>query len=160
MNVDFDHFAQLEDDESNLTAVVNLSGMIGTATGKHLILPGLFFETRARHPFVSQDKRTTPIDVHFPEMETDKVVYHLPPGYTVENAPRTPEVNWEGIAQMQINSVVKGDSVEVARVFARTFTLLKPEEYDYLHNFYLRMAAADQQQIVLSRAASTKGNSP
>lgn len=160
MEVEFDHFAQLEDDESNLTAVVNLSGMIGTATGKHLILPGLFFETRTRHPFVSQDKRITPIDVHFPSMETDHVVYHLPPGYTVESAPRTPEVKWVGIAQMQINSDVKENSVEVVRNFARTFTLLKPDDYDDLHNFYSKLAAADQQQIVLTRAASAKGNQP
>ncbi len=158
IDVDFDHFAQLEDGESNLTAVVNLSGMIGTATGKRLILPGLFFETRVKHPFVSQDKRITPIDVHFPEMETDNVVYHLPPGYTVESAPRTPEVNWPRIAQMQINSVVKGDSVEVARVLARTFTLLKPEDYDDLHNFYVKLATADQQQIVLARPAAVRGN--
>jgi hypothetical protein len=132
--------------------------MIGTATGKRLILPGLFFETRAKHPFVSQDKRTTPVDVHFPEMESDDVVYHLPPGYTVESAPRTPEVNWTGIAQMRINSAVKEDSVEVTRVFARTFTLLKPEDYGDLHNFYLRLALADQQQILLSRPVAAKGN--
>ena len=158
IDVDFDHFAQLEDDESNLTAIVNLSGLIGTATGKRLILPGLFFETRAKHPFVSQDKRTTPVDVHFPEMESDDVVYHLPQGYTVESAPRTPEVNWTGIAQMRINSAVKVDSVEVTRVFARTFTLLKPEDYGDLHNFYLRLALADQQQILLSRPIAAKGN--
>jgi len=158
IDVDFDHFAQLEDDESNLTAVVNLSGKIGAATGKHLILPGLFFETRVKHPFVSQDKRTTQVDVHFPEMETDNVVFHLPPGYTVESAPRTPEVNWERIGQMRINSVVKEDSVEVARIFARTFTMLKPEDYNDLHNFYVRLALADQQQIVLSRPVAAKGN--
>jgi hypothetical protein len=93
-------------------------------------------------------------------METDHVVYHLPTGYTVESAPHTAELKWTGIGQMQINSAVKENSVEVGRVFARTFTLLKPEDYDYLHRFYLRQAAADQQQIVLVRAAATKGNSP
>ena len=58
----FDHFVGLDDYESNLMAIVNLSGSIGTPTGKRMILPGLFFETRAKHPFVAQDKRTTPID--------------------------------------------------------------------------------------------------
>ncbi len=158
IEVDFDHFVQLEDPESNLMAVVNLKGKFSTATGKRFFLPGLFFETRAKHPFVSQDKRTAPVDVHFPEMESDDVVYHLPPGYTVESAPRTPEVNWTGIAQMRINSAVKEDSVEVTRVFARTFTLLKPEDYGDLHNFYLRLALADQQQILLSRPVAAKGN--
>jgi hypothetical protein len=156
----FDHFISLEDYETNLIAIVKISGKIGVATGKRLILPGLFFESRAKHPFVAQDKRTIPIDVHYPEMESDDVIYHLPPGYTVESAPRTADVTWPGSALLRINSLAKNDSLEVARVFGRNFTLLPPDDYKDLHDFYLKLAAADQQQIVLSRAASSKGNSP
>ncbi len=53
--------------ESNLMAIVNVSGKIGMTTGKHFFLPGLFFESRAKHPFVAQDKRVTPIDIHYRE---------------------------------------------------------------------------------------------
>jgi transglutaminase-like putative cysteine protease len=154
----FDHFVGLDDYESNLMAIVNLSGSIGTPTGKRMILPGLFFETRAKHPFVAQDKRTTPIDVHFPRLESDDVVYHLPPGYTVESAPHTADVTWPGSALLRINSAAKEDQLEVGRTFARNFTLLGPQDYSNLHDFYLKLAAADQQQIVLSRAAPPKGN--
>jgi hypothetical protein len=31
-------------------------------------------------------------------------------------------------------------------------------DYNDLHGFYLKVAAADQQQVVLSRAAEGKGN--
>jgi hypothetical protein len=154
----FDHFVGLDDYESKLMAIVNLSGSIGTPTGKRMILPGLFFETRAKHPFVAQDKRTTPIDVHFPRLESDDVVFHLPPGYTVESAPHTADVTWPGNALLRINSAAKEDQLEVGRLFARNFTLLGPEDYNNLHDFYLKLAAADQQQIVLARAAPTKGN--
>jgi uncharacterized protein DUF3857 len=153
-----DHFLSLDDPEENLMAVVNLSGSLGTPAGKRLILPGLLFESRAKHPFVAQDKRTTPIDVHYPNMESDDVTYHLPPGYTVESAPHTADVTWPGSAVLRIDSVPKGDTLEVARVFARSFTMLKPDTYNDLHDFYLKLAATDQQQIVLSRAASSKGN--
>ncbi|MGH9563192.1 MAG: hypothetical protein ACRD3S_17195 [Terracidiphilus sp.] len=156
---EFDHFVGLNDYESNLVAMFKLSGSLGTATGKRMILPGLFFESRAKHPFVAQDKRTTPIDVHFPRMETEDVTYHLPPGYTVESAPHTADVTWPGNALLRINSAPTKDSLEVGRVFARNFTLLAPEDYNNLHDFYLKLAAADQQQIVLLRAATTaKGN--
>ena len=160
VEADFDHFLGLENYQSNLMGVVNVSGAIGGATGKHFFLPGLFFESRAKHPFVAEDKRTIPIDVHYPRMEQDDVTYHLPPGYTVESAPHTADVNWTGYALLRIDSVPKGDSLEVVRVFGRNFTVLKPETYNDLHDFYLKLAAADQQQIVLMRAASTKGNQP
>jgi hypothetical protein len=157
---DFDHFIGLNDYESDLMAIVELSGNLGTPVGKRMILPGLFFETRAKHPFVVESMRATPIDVHFPQLETDKVTYHLPPGYTVESAPRTADITWPEHAMLRIKSTASENTLEVAHAFARNFTLLPPSEYTDLHDFYLKLAAADQQQIVLSRAASTKGNSP
>lgn len=154
----FDHFLSLDDPEKNLMAVVNLSGSLGTPAGKHMILPGLIFESRAKHPFVAEDKRTIPIDVHYPVMEQDDVTYHLPSGYAVESAPKTADVTWQGFAALRIGSVPRDGTLEVMRVLARNFTLLRPETYNNLHDFYLKLAAADQQQIVLSRAASSKGN--
>jgi hypothetical protein len=158
VQADFDHFLGLDDYESSLMGIVNVSGTIGFATGKRFFLPGLFFESRAKHPFVAQDKRTTLIDVHYPEMEQDDVKYHLPPGYNVETTLKATDVNWPDFAMLRINSAAQGDSVEVVRAFGRNFTLLGPEKYNELHDFYLKMAAADQQQIVLSRAPEAKGN--
>jgi len=152
-----DHFLGMDDPEANLMAVIGISGRVGFATGKRYFLPGLFFETRVKHPFVAQDKRTTPIDVHNPRMERDDVTFHLPAGYAIEGAP-SGDVKWPGFAVLHIGSVTKGDTVEVVRVFGRNFTLLGPESYNDLHDFYLKLAAADQQQIVLKRAAAAKGN--
>jgi hypothetical protein len=154
----FDHFLGTDDSEANLLAIVNIRGRIGSSTGKRLFLPGLFFESRAKHPFIAQDKRTTPIDVHYPETESDDVLYHLPPGFSVESAPESSDVTWKGFAVLRINSTVKDNSLEVKRGFARSITLLGPEAYNDLHDFYLKLAAADQQQIVLARAAAAKGN--
>jgi Domain of Unknown Function with PDB structure (DUF3857)/Transglutaminase-like superfamily len=159
IEVDFDHFLSLDDPEKSLMAVVNISGSLGTPAGKRLIVPGLFFETRAKHPFVAQNKRTVPIDLRYPKMEQDSVTFHLPPGYTMESSPYTNDVKWPGFAALGINSVVKKDgSLEVVRIFARNFTWLKPETYNDLRDFYLKLAAADQQQIVLVRATPPKGN--
>jgi hypothetical protein len=155
----FDHFLGLDDPETNLMGVMSISGSLGAPAGKRIILPGLIFESRAKHPFVAQDKRTIPIDVQYPNMESDDITYHLPPGYTVESAPHSADVTWPGYAALRINSAPKDGTLEVVRVFARNFTLLGPETYNDLHDFYLKLATADQQQIVLVRAASTKGNS-
>jgi transglutaminase-like putative cysteine protease len=154
----FDHFIGLDDYESNLMAIVQISGTTASATGKYFFLPGLFFESRAKHPFVAQETRITPIDLHYPKTEKDTVIYHLPPGYSVESTPKT-DLAWPGFAVLRIESNVAGDTIQVNRVFARNFTLLAPNGYNSLHDFYQKLAAADQQQIVLTRApAVVKGN--
>jgi hypothetical protein len=90
-------------------------------------------------------------------MEKDDVTYHLPPGYAVESAPKQTDVSWPGFALLRMGSAVTGDTIEVARAFGRNFTLLDPKDYNDLHDFYLKLAAADQQQIVLTRAPAAKG---
>jgi hypothetical protein len=158
VQADFDHFLGLDDYNLNLVAVVNMSGSLGAATGKRFFLPGLFFESHSKHPFVAQDKRITPIDVHFARMEQDSVTYHLPSGYAVESSPQTNDVTWPNHALLRIKSVAKDDTVQVVRSFARNFTLLEAADYNDLHDFYLKLATADQQQLVLTRAAAVKGN--
>jgi hypothetical protein len=155
---DFDHFQALDDSSVNLVAFVNVSGSLGSVTGKRIFLPGLFFESRAKHPFVAQDKRITPIDLHYPKMEQENVVYHLPSGYTVESAPKIPDLSWPNHALLSMNSTMKNGAVEVVRAFARNFTTLRSGDYNDLHDFYLKVAAADQQPLVLTRTPVAKGN--
>ncbi|MGA2169766.1 MAG: DUF3857 domain-containing protein [Terracidiphilus sp.] len=158
VQADFDHFLGLDDYEVNLVGVIKVNGNIGTATGKHFFLPGLFFESRAKHPFVAQDKRLTPVDVRYAKLEQDDVTYHLPPGFNVESAPQTANAAWPDHALLKIGSQSTADSVRVVRTLAYNFTLLDPKDYQNLHDFYQKVATADQQQLVLTRAPVAKGN--
>jgi hypothetical protein len=160
VQADFDHFLGLDDYPTNLIGIVNVSGNIGAATGKHFFLPGLLFESRAKHPFVAQDKRTIPVDVHFPMAEQDDVTYHLPPGYSLESIPQNADAAWPNHAQLKIHfaKAKEDDSVTVSRTLAYNFTLLDPKEYSNLHDFYQKVAAADQQQLVLTRTPAANGN--
>jgi hypothetical protein len=158
VQADFDHFLGLEDYSSNLIGIVQVSGSLGTVTGKHFFLPGLFFESRAKHPFVALDKRVIPVDVHFPKMEQDEVTYNLPPGFNVESTPQPTNVAWPDHAMLKIGFSAKDGSVKVQRALAYNFTLLDPKEYSDLHDFYQKVATADQQQLVLTRTPAAKGN--
>lgn len=155
---EFDHFLAIDDYDANLIGVIKVSGNIGSATGKHFFLPGLFFESRSKHPFVAQDKRDTPVDVHYPKTEQDDVTYHLPPGFTVESAPQNASTSWPDHAVLKIASKTGADSVEIIRTLVYNYTILSPKEYSDLHSFYQKIATADQQQLVLTRAAAAKGN--
>lgn len=158
VQADFNHFVGLQDYDSNLLAIIDVSGNLATATGKHVFLPELFFESHTSHPFVSQDKRTTPIDVHFPQMEQDEVTYHLPAEFAVDTPPAPANISWTGHAVFRDSSTVKDNNVTVVRTLVYAFTLLESKEYGDLHDFYQKVATADQQQLALSRAQAAKGN--
>jgi hypothetical protein len=154
-HVQIDHFIALADPEYTLAAVVKVQAEAGAATSKRILVPGLFFETHGSHPFVAQDKRLTPVDMHYAEVVSDDVTYTLPAGLTVESAPQTAKIPWEGHAVMLIKSKTDPTEVNITRTFARTFTFAKTDDYQALHDFYQKVAAADHQQLVLTRNQTT-----
>jgi hypothetical protein len=153
-----DNFVGLDDPDVNLVASVKAQGNLGTATSKRLLLPGFFFETRGAHPFVAQDKRQEPVDMHYGDVITDQVTYHLPPGFSVEGAPQDAKITWPEHAMLVNKTASAADHITIARMLARSFTFAKPEEYQDLRGFYQKVAAADQQQLVLTTAPAPKGN--
>ncbi len=154
IEANLDHFLGLDDPDVNLIAIVKVTGTLGTATAKRLLLPGFFFETRGAHPFVDEEKRQEPVDMRYAEEVTDEITYRLPPGMTVEGAPQDEKIPWQGHAVLVSKTKVDGGQVTVARQLARAFTFAKPEEYENLRDFYQKVATADQQQIVLTRSAA------
>ena len=153
-----DHFLALDDPEANLIAVVQADGALGTVTAKRVLLPGFFFETRGNQPFVDQEKRIEPVDMHYADQVTDQITIDLPAGLSVEGAPQSAKVPWASRALLATNSVVNPNQVIIARQLTRGFTIVKPEEYRDLRDFYQKVAATDQQQLVLTASPSGKGN--
>jgi len=155
-----DHFLGLDDPDVNLMAVIKVQGTLGTATSKRLLLPGFFFESRGRQPFVAQEKRLQPVDMEYGEQTTDEIVYHLPASLTVEGVPQDASIPWAGHAVCIAKTVSAPGQITVVRKLARAFTEAKAAEYQDLRGFYQKVAAADQQQIVLTSAATAavKGN--
>jgi hypothetical protein len=158
VEADFDHFVTLEDYSVDLMATVKVSGSLGTTTGRRMFLPGVFFEARAKHPFVTQDKRVTPVDLHYARMEDDDVTYHFPDGYALDAKPQDRENSWEGHANFKMVFAAGTDSVNSLRTLAYNYALLDPKDYPGLHDFYQNVATADQQQLVLIRSQVAKGN--
>ncbi len=153
-----DDFAGLDNSDMSLVASVTAKGALGAATSRRMILPGYFFETAGAHPFVDQATRIEPVDMQFGEVITDQVVYHLPTGFAVEGAPQDAKIPWVGYAVLVDKSRIEPSQITIARLFSRAFTLVKPEQYQELRGFYQKVAAADQQQVVLAESPAGKGN--
>jgi len=158
IDADFDRFIGLDDPDVNLVGIASISGTLGTTTGKRAFLPAMFYQSHGKHPFVAQDKRSTPIDVHFARMEQDDVTYHLPPGLSVESAPQAASLAWPDHALLSITTTPQNGSIQIRRVLAHNYTLLSPADYSDLHSFYQKVATADQQQLVLTSTLPAKGN--
>lgn len=154
-----DHFLGLDTPDTNLIAIIDVKGSLGTPAGKRLLMPGFFFESRGRTPFVNQEKRLEPVDMHFPERTIDMVTYQLPEGMTVEGAPQDSQVNWAGHALLITKSASSPGKLQIAFVVAHAFSTVKPEEYQDLRGFYQKVAATAQAQLVLTNApVVAKGN--
>jgi len=151
-----DHFLGLDDSNTLLMAVVKVTGTLGTATSKRIILPGFFFETRESEPFVNEETRLEPIDMHYAEQVTEQVIYDLPAGGSVEGAPQDTKVSWEGHAVYIVKSKSDPGQITVARVLARAFDVARPVDYQDLRGFYQKVAAADQGQLVFTVPANQK----
>ncbi len=159
-----DHFLGVDQPDQNLMAMVNITGTLGTATSKRLLLPGLFFGTRGHVPFVNEEKRLEPVDMQYADRINDDVIFHLPPGAAVEGAPQDATVSWQGHAMFIIKSKTGSNQIEIASSLAKAFTFAKPEEYQDLRGFYQKVDAAGQAQLVLAiapappAAPAVKGN--
>jgi hypothetical protein len=154
-----DHFLGMDAPDANLMAIVKVTGSLGTATSKRLLVPGFFFESRGAAPFVNEEKRLEPVDMHYGDQVTEDITYNLPPGMSVEAAPQETKVSWAGHAAYVANSKTDPGQVSIHRTMARAFTFAKAQEYQDLRGFYAKVAAADQQQLVLATApAARKGN--
>jgi hypothetical protein len=141
-----------------LSAAVKVSGQLGTATGKRLLLPGFFFSTGAHSHFVAEEKRTAAVDLHFAEQVIDDAIYNLPAGYTVEGAPQPAQLPWPDHAALVVKTAPGPGVIDVKHIFARAFVLLDAKEYPALRDYYQKIAATDQQQLVLTAAAGAAGN--
>jgi len=76
----------------------------------------------------------------------------------VEGAPKDDKFSWPQHAAFTVKTVQAPGKITVVRQLSRAFTFATAAEYQDLRGFYQKIAAADQQQVVLTRSATEKGN--
>ncbi len=122
------HFLGLTDSDSQLMAVMDVSGSMGTATGKRVLVPGAFFEARVK-PLFAETKRENPVDLHYPYVARDQVSLSLAPGLTMESVPTNAKVPLKNLALFQELYGAKGSEYQQVREMALGSPLYKADEY-------------------------------
>jgi len=157
INVSVEKFEGVETSNGYLSANVKISGPLGTLTGKRITIPAFLFSS-APSQFVSDEKRESPVDMKFAEQMIDDVVYHLPAGFSVQSAPPPAQLPWPEHAALVIKTQTSPGTIDIKHIFARAFVLLDPKEYPALRDYYQKVAASDQQPVVLTSESASSGN--
>ena len=152
VQVKMNHFIGMTDSTRGLMAMADVSGSIGTATGKHVFLPALFFEAGEKPLFVSS-KRENLIDLHYPRTIQDQFELTLPDNLIVESLPKETRIPLAPYADYQAKFVEKGKIFAYGRLFRLGTPFYKAEEYPQLRDFYQKVNAEDQTQMVLKAEA-------
>ena len=153
VQVKTNHFLGLDDHATMLMVQVDVSGSLGTATGKRIFLPAIFFEAGSKQRFAGS-KRENPIDLHYPYSIRDNFTLTLPPGLTVESLPQTATIGFLQHGDYNAKYAVEGNVYGSARMVRVATTFYKTEEYPDLRVFFQKMSAQDQSQVILKQDAA------
>ena len=151
VQVKTNHFVGIADYTAPLMAVVNVSGTLGTQTGKHVFLPAVFFEA-GNAPLFAETHREDPVDMHYPYMVHDDFQLTLPPNITVETVPAGGDVPFPQNADYLAKFVSKDNIFAYGRLLRVANSAYPAAEYSALRTFYQKMSAADQEQVALKIA--------
>jgi Domain of Unknown Function with PDB structure (DUF3857)/Transglutaminase-like superfamily len=151
-------FSNLDNTTADLTAEASVTGTPGSVTGKRILLPAAFFANGETRNFTEEANRSLPVDMEYEAQVKDGVLYHLPAGYTVEATPAAANIPWPKHAVYVFKPTQSDNGLNIGTALTRAFTILDPGEYGQLRDFYQKVAAATQQQVVLTAGDAAKGN--
>ncbi|MFZ0662448.1 MAG: DUF3857 and transglutaminase domain-containing protein [Acidobacteriaceae bacterium] len=146
--VKVDHFVGLTDFTHPLMAVVNVSGTLGTTTGRHVFLPAVFFEA-GNPPLFAKTHRENPVDMGYPYMVSDDFQLTLPPNLTVESLPKGGDIPFAPNADYLTKFVSSPHTYGYGRLLRVASVLYKATEYPALRDFFQKVSASDQSQVAL-----------
>lgn len=146
-------FSGLTDYTSPLTTL-DVTGTLGTRTGHRLFVPGTFFEAQAKARFVTAT-RQNPVFLDWTYTVKDHVRLHLPDGASIEDRPKqdmlfAPHVSFQ--------ASYGGDprDFQYTRQEQVSAILFSVQQYPALRDFFQKMNAQDQTQLVLQAAPALR----
>lgn len=142
------HFIGLADPDHQLMVIMDVSGAIGTKTGKHVFLPAVFFEA-GNPPKFTEAQRTVPVDMNYPYSVEDQFQITLPANLTVDSLPQDGEAAYMPNADYVLKFVQKGNVFAYGRALSLGEPFYKAAQYPDLRAFFQKVSTEDQQQVAL-----------
>ncbi|HEV2722012.1 MAG TPA: DUF3857 domain-containing protein [Thermoanaerobaculia bacterium] len=142
----------LRDAEAPLVAELDVElPTTGAVTGSRALVPMAVFTTAAKSPLPSE-RRKSDLYFHYQYETDDDVTLDIPAGYAVEALP-SPRNNDLGGLTYSAKYEQTPASVHLARSVAVKAIAIEVAKYNVARDFFKQVAAADQDQVVLKKAA-------
>jgi hypothetical protein len=151
--------------EQPLVVTYDVTGTMGTTTGKRLVTPAELFEVGSSTTF-PHENRENAVYFHYPESVMDALRINFHGGFEVEATPDAGKFTIPQRAVYNLTVESTPTSFTTRRTYVLGDILFNKTEYPMLRTFYSQFEAKDQESVVLkvlpSSAATTadapKGN--
>ncbi|HTF44976.1 MAG TPA: hypothetical protein VK641_13795, partial [Terriglobales bacterium] len=146
-----------EKSEQPLIAGFKISSPAAVSAGKRWLITPHLFEINATAAFPAA-QRTNPVYFDYATQEVDEVHLTLPPNTEVESLPPNDTVKFDyGIYQTQQKKET-ADTIFSRRDLINGGVLFPASEYKSVKDFFDKVRAGDDQQIVLKAATHVAAN--
>jgi Domain of Unknown Function with PDB structure (DUF3857)/Transglutaminase-like superfamily len=160
LQVKVDKIENVAEYEQPLKVSYDVTGTLGTHTGKRVLLPSDIFLSGESAPF-ADEKRQEAVYFHYPRYVQDAQRINLPATLSVEALPET--VRFDLPKQEAYTLAITGDAkgFTTRRNYVQGELLVMPKDYDSLRKFYAQFESKDHESVVLKAApavAASGGN--
>ena len=139
--------------EQPLKVTYEVTGPIGNPTGKRLLVAADLFESNTK-PRFPESKRDLPVDMKYPSTTQDVVRLTFTPAMTLESSPAVTTTEWKGAAAFNTLVATTQNSITFRSNLTVGKTIVTPENYNDLRDFYSKVEARDQEPVVLTRSGA------
>jgi len=141
------------DYEQPLVANFDVKGVLGSSTGKRVLLPGDIF-VAASKPSFPHEKRDIPVYFEYPRVVQDAVLIKFPETFKVESLPASDKSMLEKSAAYTLSTESTPASFTIRRNYILGEVVFLPAQYANLRAFYSKMETKDQEPVVLTTASA------
>ena len=147
------------DYEQPLVANFDVKGVLGSSTGKRVLLPGDIFVSSSK-PSFPHEKRDIPVYFEYPRVTQDAVRIKFPESFKVESLPASDKSMFEKSAAYAISTESTPASFTIRRNYILGEVVFLPAQYANLRAFYFKMETKDQEPVVLTTATVSAKATP
>jgi len=154
LEVKVNQIEHLNEYEQPLVVEYGVSGTLGTAMGKRLLLPSDLFEAGSSAIF-PDTKRVEPVYFHYSQTTQDAMRLNVPAGIGVEAVPTQTNLTLAGEEVYNFVATQDAKGFTARRDHVQNELIVMPKDYDGLRKYYAQLESKDQEGVVLKMAPAT-----
>jgi transglutaminase-like putative cysteine protease len=148
LQVKVDKIENLTEYEQPFKVSYQVTGTLGTHTGKRVILPSDIFLSSESATF-ADEKREQAVYFHYPRYLQDAERLNLPGTMSVEALPSAVKLDLPKQEFYTLTVVADGKGFTTRRHYVRDELLVMPKDYDSLRKYHAQFESKDQESVVL-----------